>query len=75
MRAAERVYYKLEFAITNNEEIPSVSARTKKVVEKMIEEKKKRNKEMLLHKMGYTEEQYKSWDNTLDKMAELLKTL
>ena len=73
MNKAEETYYKIEFAVTYGEKLPeSISKRTYNKVVEMLKEANERNNHLLLHKMGYDENEHKRMSDLYSKMAELL---
>lgn len=75
MNKAEEIYYDLEFAITFGDEKPGkISKQTAKKVAALIKESIELNNWNLLHKMGYTQEQYDKQDEKYKKMYDLLLT-
>lgn len=73
MKAVEKAFYNLMFAVEYNEELKPISKITKGKVEKMIENKIENCNNKLLYKMGYTYEEYKKEIERYIKMLNLLK--
>lgn len=73
MKAVEKAYYNLQFAVVYGEELKPISTVTKKKVEAKIREEFENNKNKLKHSFGFDEEDYERETKTLVKMLELLK--
>ena len=75
MKKAELICYEIEFNVTDGEEITTpITKRTAKQVVELIKNKMNKNEYRNLHDLGYTEEKYNKWKNTLEKMLKVAQS-
>lgn len=72
MKAVEKAYYNLQFAVVYGEELKPISKVTKKKVETKIKEEIENKKNKLKHNLWYNEDDYVRETEILAKMLELL---
>lgn len=73
MKAVDKAFNNLQFAVVYGEELKPISNVTKKKVKIMINEKMNRNEQMLAHDLSYTKTEFEKWNSILVEMLELLE--